>query len=828
MHYQKGGTSMGGSIAKVAVSSATYSIDKPYDYLLPAHLAETAKPGMRVIVPFSRGNRRAEALILSIAEESEFSKLKPIDSVIDTEPVLTPAQIKLALWMRERFFCTVYDAVRAMLPTGLWYQIRYRYRIADGLNRPAAQAAAGRSRAALEVLDYLFEAKKPIEERDIRQALGASVVDQGLRRLLDAGAIVQLIDEHRRVQDKLQKFVSLAILSEEAINLADRKRKSAKKQAEVLDLLASAGQISSKELAYYTGATAQTLKAMERAGPTTTETREVFRRPQLTPRPGAAGSGLTSEQDAVYQGLLALYEKSSPEAALLHGITGSGKTAVYLHLIDRVIQDGKTAIVLVPEIALTPQLMGNFTAQFGDRVAVLHSALGLGERYDEWKRIKSGDVSVVVGTRSAVFAPLSNLGVIVIDEEQEYTYKSENAPRYHARDVAKYRCVQENALLLMGSATPSIETAYGARGGQVHAFSLTTRYNQKELPQVIIADMRENLKAGNPGHISFELEQELQRNLKAGEQSILFLNRRGTSNLLVCGECGFTYTCDKCSVGLTYHRANGRMMCHYCGSSQPAEEDCPDCAGIIKHVGAGTQRIQAELETMFPGREILRMDTDTITPSQSHDDLLTKFEKENIPILVGTQMVTKGLDFPHVTLVGVILADQGLYMGDYRAQERTFSLITQVVGRAGRGQRAGRAVIQTFTPDHEVIRLAANQDYDGFYEREITMRRLQGAPPAMDLISLTCTGQDETTVLRCVTGIRRTLQRRLLELGEGAEIIGPAPAGVVKVNNRYRYHVILRCKQNKIVRDFIAHMLRRVPAMKEYRGVSVYGDVNGF
>jgi len=471
--------------------------------------------------------------------------------------------------------------------------------------------------------------------------------------------------------------------------------------------------------------------------------------------------------------------------------------------------------------------MGTFSARFGDRVAVLHSALGLGERYDEWKRIRSGCVSVVVGTRSAVFAPVKNLGVIVIDEEQEHTYKSEQSPRYHARDVAKYRCAQENALLLMGSATPSVETNYGAETGRYHAFRLTARYNQMELPEVIIADMRENLKAGNGTNISSELYHELTKNIEAGEQSILFLNRRGTSSLLVCGACGYTYTCEKCSVGLTYHRANGRLMCHYCGLSRPVEEACPDCGGILKHVGAGTQRVQEELAELFPGCEILRMDTDIITPTVGHDALLKRFEREKIPILVGTQMVTKGLDFPNVTLVGVITADQGLYMNDYRAQERTFSLVTQVIGRAGRGEKAGRAVIQTFTPQHEVIELAARQDYDGFYEREITLRGLQGAPPKMDLISITCTGPDETTVLRCITGIRRALLKQLSELGEGAEIIGPAPAGVVKVNNRYRYHVTIRCKQNKLVRGYIAHILKRVPTLKEYRGVSVYGDIDG-
>ena len=819
---------MPGPIAKIAVSSATYSIDRPYDYLIPEHLADQAKPGMRVIVPFARGNRRTEGIILGIEEESVYTRLKPIDSIVDQQPVLDEAQIRLALWMRERFFCTVYDAVHAMLPTGLWYRIQYRYRLAEGQNRPSAEMAAGGAKAALAVLDMMFASDKPVAESDLKKKLGEKNAANGIRRLLDAGVIVQQIDEKQRVQDKMQKFVTLAITPDDAHELAERKRQSAKKQAEVLTILAGAGEVSAKELAYYTGASTQTLNAMARNGLIHIESREVFRRPAVTPRAGAADSKLTESQQTVYEGLLRLYESNKPEAALLHGITGSGKTAVYLHLVDQVIKDGKTAIILVPEIALTPQLMGKFVAQFGDQVAVLHSALGLGERYDEWKRIHSGAVSVVVGTRSAIFAPLKNLGVIIIDEEQEHTYKSEQAPRYHAREIAKYRCTQDKALLLMGSATPAIETMYGAREGRYHYFALNTRFNQMELPDVIVADMRENLKSGNGGNLSFALMDELEKNIKAGEQSILFLNRRGTSNLLVCGECGYTYTCESCSVSLTYHRANSRMMCHYCGTSEPVEENCPDCAGIIKHVGAGTQRIEDELKERFPDTEVLRMDTDIISPTQSHDALLTRFERERIPILIGTQMVTKGLDFANVTLVGVISADQGLYMGDYRAQERTFSLVTQVIGRAGRGEVAGRAVIQTFTPQNEVITLAAGQDYDGFYEREITLRSLQSAPPLMDLISIVCQGADETTVLRCITSIRRTLQKHSADLGDRAEIIGPAPAGIVKVNNRYRYQVTIRCKQNKVIRGLVAHILKRVPEMKEYRGVSVHGDVDGF
>ena len=817
---------MSGPVVKVAVSSATYSIDKPYDYLVPEPLADAVRPGVRVIVPFARGNRRCEGLVLAVEEESAYTRLKPIDSVVDDRPVLDASQIKLALWMRDRFFCTVYDAVRAMLPTGLWHQIHYRYRLADGMNRPSAEAAVNYDAVAIQVLESLSEARDGIEKRELERALGERVAANGIKKLLDADVIVQLVDESRRVKDKLQKFVTLAISADEALAIAERKRRTAKKQAEVLELLSSAGEVSAKELAYYTGASSATFTALSKAGLVLIENREIFRRPEHAKRTRPTERELTAEQQVAYDGLLALYKSERPEAALLHGVTGSGKTAVYLHLIDQVIQDGKTAIVLVPEIALTPQLMSNFTARFGDNVAVLHSALGLGERYDEWKRIRAGDVSVVVGTRSAVFAPVQNLGLIVMDEEQEHTYKSEQAPRYHARDVAKYRCARGRALLLMGSATPAIETSYAARTGRYHTFGLTARYNRMQLPEVIIADMRESLKSGNGTNISNELRTALTANIEAGQQSILFLNRRGTSNLLVCGECGYTYSCENCSVSQTYHRANNRLMCHYCGQSRPAEEDCPDCGGILKHVGAGTQRVQEELQAIFPGQKILRMDTDTITPSQSHAVLLARFEQEKIPILVGTQMVAKGLDFPNVTLVGVISADQGLYMGDYRAQERTFSLITQVVGRAGRGTLSGRAVIQTFTPCHEVVALAAAQDYDGFYEREVLLRRLQGVPPIMDLISITCTGLDESVVLHCITSIRRTLERRAGELGEGVLVIGPAPAGVLKVNNRYRYHVTIRCKQNKLVRGLVAHILRRVPTLKEYRGVTVFGDVD--
>ena len=807
-------------VVKVAVAAATYAIDKAYDYL--ASRGEHVAPGMRVIVPFARANRRTEGIILSVTERSDVQKLKPIDCVLDEHPILDENQLKLLVWMQRRFFCTIYDAVHVILPTGLWYQISYHYTVLPTVNESVADLSADTQ----EIFAFLKEHNKAVDEKILYETFGKQKADLSLKKLLDLHFIERNAKEKRKVNDKTQKFVHLSIPKEEAEELARVKQKTAKKQAEVLAILATSGRISVKELSYFTGIATNSLQALEKAGVLEITSEEVFRRPKGTSRNTSDDKTLSKAQESVFLGLKALLDENRAQGALLYGVTGSGKTAVYLALVEAALKQGKTAIILVPEIALTPQLMGKFTQRFGENVAVLHSALGLGERYDEWKRIATGSVNVVVGTRSAIFAPLKNIGVIVIDEEQEHTYKSDAAPRYHAKDIAFFRAGQDNALVLLGSATPSIETAYGAKSGRYHSFSLEERYNKMSLPQVIIADMKENLKAGNASNISYELQDELAKNLQKGQQSILFLNRRGSATLLLCGECGYTFECADCSVNLIYHRANKRLMCHYCGHSATVPDACTDCGGALKHVGAGTQKIEEELNELFPKTKILRMDTDTIGPAFNHDALLAKFEKEEIPILIGTQMVTKGLDFPNVSLVGVISADQGLYLNDYRAQERSFSLITQVVGRAGRGLISGRAVIQTFTPDHEVIALAQKQDYHGFYQREITMRSMQMAPPFIDFLSIVATGQDEAAVLRCITSIRRAISEKLSEFGEDATLLGPAPAGVLKVNKRFRYQITLRAKQNKLIREYIAYILKKVPMMKEYRGVSVYADID--
>lgn len=816
-------------LAKIALKAATFSIDKPYDYLLPPELMELAQSGMRVLVPFGAGNRRTEGLILAIYQGERGPKLKALAALLDEEPVLGAEGIQLALWMRERYFCTVYDAARAMLPAGLYYALQDRYTLVNGADKEGAYEAAGRSDHARRILDLIYAAGGSAELGQIRAAFEAKDPNPALKSLSDKGILTLETSAMRGVGDKTEQLACLAIPPEEALALVAPKRKTAPLRYAVVELLAGIGEGSSKEICYFTGATPATLKSLEKSGMIELSKQEVLRRVAMEKTEPAGPVELNEEQESAFQGLDALCTQEKTGAALLYGVTGSGKTSVYIKLIQSVLARGRTAMVLVPEIALTPQLLHIFTSHFGDSIAVLHSSLRAGERYDEWKRVRTGRARVVIGTRSAVFAPLENLGLIILDEEQEYTYKSENVPRYHARDVAKFRCARNNALLLLGSATPSVESMYLAKTGVYRLFTLQKRFNEQALPRVLIADMKRELKKGNGTSISGLLRREIEDNLQKGEQTILFINRRGSSRMVSCGECGAVPECPRCSVYLTYHSANNRLMCHHCGHSERLPDVCPQCGGELTFVGTGTQRVQVELEAAFPGVEILRMDTDTVTAKQSHEKLLSRFRQERVPILLGTQMVAKGLDFENVTLVGVIAADLSLYVDDYRAGERTFSLLTQVVGRAGRGEKLGRAVIQTFTPENEVVTNAAAQDYDAFYEQEVQMRALRACPPFRDLLVLTASGTEESQVLGVCMKLRRTLedwlgteQYRAL----GIQLLGPAPAAVARVNNRFRYKLTLIGKNTKELRGLAAYLVCAVQNDKENRGVSVFADVN--
>ena len=817
-------------IAKVALKAATYAIDKPYDYTVPSQLSDAVQPGMRVIVPFGAGNRHTEGIILALAGgQQPEPRRKALLTLLDEEPVLDSQALRLALWVRERWFCTVYEAARAMLPAGLYFSLQDSWKLAEGIDREAAYAAAGRSEHARSVLDILYASGGQADVLQIKDAFGLKDPNPALRQLRDSGVLVLETSASRGVGDKTEQVATLAIPAEEALAQMASRRRTAPLQYAVVELMCSIGSASAKEICYFTGASGATLRALAKHGILTLEQREVYRRVAAEQVERAQPPTLNPRQQEAFLGLDALAAGGKPAAALLYGVTGSGKTQVYLKLIYAALARGRSAMVLVPEIALTPQLLRLFSAHFGDEIAVLHSSLRAGERYDEWKRIRSGAARVVIGTRSAVFAPLSGLGLIILDEEQEYTYKSEQVPKYHARDVAKFRCAQTGALLLLGSATPSVESMYWAQRGVYHLFTLEERYNQRALPGVEIVDMKEELRAGNGGSLSRPLLQALEENMARGEQSILFLNRRGANRMVSCGECGHVPVCPRCSVHLTYHSANGRLMCHYCGHSQPLPPACPECGGMLNFIGVGTQKVQEELEAAFPGREILRMDTDTVSAVHSHEKLLTRFEREKVPILVGTQMVAKGLDFENVTLVGVISADQSLYVDDYRAGERTFSLLTQVVGRAGRGAKGGRAMIQTYTPENDVILCAASQDYDRFYRQEIELRRLRGCPPFRDLFVITASGRSESAVLRTCHRLRGTLEQWLTQppLAElDLQVLGPAPAAVARVNDRYRYRITLAGQNSPQLRSALAYLLRCAQSDKENKGVSVSADVN--
>ena len=802
-------------IAKIAIEAATYAIDKPYDYLAPEGMNVCA--GMRVTVPFGRGNRRSEGMVLAVETGRPDRQQKAIESVLDETPQLSGEQIRLALWMCQRYFCTFYDALHAILPIGLWYQHREIWTLCGNVGSETL------TDKELQLAERLRQGEQSFSDLQAAQPQARVI----LQKLQEMGLASCRRESSRRTADKTDKLISLAIGPEEAEALLREKRNRAPRQADALAFLLKNGETSLHELLYFTGISRGAVTKMVHAEILSQREQEVFR-VQLRPADSKAPEiRLNEEQQTAYDQILQRIHGGKPGVTLLQGVTGSGKTEIYISLAQRLLQEGKTAMILVPEIALTPQMMQRFSAYFGEDVALLHSGLGIAERYDQYKRIRKGMAKIVLGTRSAVFAPLSHLGMIVIDEEQEGSYESENPPCYHARDIAKFRCAREGAWLVLGSATPTVETAYLAQKGDYHLALLRKRYNQNALPSVTLADMRQELRQGNCTSISQPLYREIQKNLELGQQTILFLNRRGNSRQMICPGCGYVPQCPRCSVYLTYHSANRRMMCHYCGYSEPFAEECPECGIPFKPIGSGTQKVEQELKELFPGTPVLRMDADSV--GGQHEKMLQKFEKEKIPILLGTQMVAKGLDFDTVTLVGVLAADQSLYVDHYRAAERTFVLLTQVVGRAGRGASLGRAVIQTYTPENEVLLDAAAQDYESFFRREIGLRRIRREPPFADEVILTVTGTEEEAVRRACVQVRDSLR---LAAGKAPydemelEILGPAPAGVVKVNNRFRYRITVVGKCSAPVRRLLAAYMKEFAKRKENRTLHIFAECN--
>ena len=807
-------------VALVAVEGIAYHFDAPYSYKIPSELSECAQPGCRVMVPFGNGNRKKHGLILSVKplDTENKSKLKTIINVIDKKPLFDEEMISLVFWLKETTFCTLFEAAKTMLPAG----IGLNYVVSYMANQVAEDTINQFSDEEKRIYDYLKDKYKFIKKEKVLTDLGLDSETKTLEKLVKSGVLLTNVDSKQKTGDLTVKNVRLALSEEETENVLPS---LTAKQKSVVRLLLDIGGASVKEVCYFTGVTPAVIKAIVKKGYAELYDSEIYRKPRYEKSDIKSESPkLTESQNKAFNELFNQYKSGKGSASLLFGVTGSGKTQVFLKLIEEVVNDGKGVIVMVPEIALTPQTLGIFYSHFGDRVAVFHSALSAGERIDEWKRVKNGEAKIAIGTRSAVFAPFSNLGLIVIDEEQEHTYKSEMNPRYHARDVARFRCAHNNALLLLSSATPSIESYKNAVDGKYSFIKLTERYGKAVLPDVVTVDISDT-----KGPISNELYSALEECLEDNKQAILLMNRRGFNTFASCSACKTVLSCPNCSISLTYHNANNRLMCHYCGHSEVFTDTCPECKEkAVRYAGFGTQRIEEELQSVFPSARILRMDADTTMARYSYQDKLTAFAKGEYDILLGTQMVAKGLDFPRVTLVGVISIDHQLYNDDFRSSEKAFDLLTQVVGRSGRGDFKGRAFIQTVLPDNDIIELSALQDYESFYKTEEIIRKSMVYPPFCDICSLTFTSEQFN---QSVAGAKLFFEMiKNAVTGEFSDVkinlLGPLQPRVSKINNKYRNVITIKCKNNKRFREMMSKLLKEYMKNSKFSAANVTIDIN--
>ena len=723
----------------VAVSNATFHFDKLYTYAVMPDQQDTVRLGSMVLVPFGRGSRARMGVVLACDAEPESAKLKFLFDVAPASACLTPELLRLVHFLKERTFCTYYEAVKAVIP----YGAQYKPTVAeDGVTPVLQKQLVRHTENAYKLVGTL-----PPKPRPTAKQLAAVALLAGGERTLSA------LEE---------KGISRAVLD----NLCAKSVLECSKVNKSIDLYSSI---------------------------------PLKNEPIL----------LTEEQQAAYDALLPGLEDAAPHSALLYGVTGSGKTLVFLKLIEHCLQMGRRALVLVPEISLTPQMILRLKSQFGKRVAVQHSALNHTERLLQWQMIQDGGADIVVGTRSAIFSPLENIGLVIIDEEQEHTYRSESAPRYSAHEVARQRAAENGALLLLASATPSTESYYAAQHGRTQLVRLTKRYGGNPLPKVQIVDMRAELASGNPREISLAMEDAIRHNLEAGKQTILLLNRRGYQTVAQCEDCREVLKCQKCSVPMVYHKSAHKLLCHYCGSQlDPPPARCPACGGKLQYRGFGTQKAEEELAKLFPEARILRMDQDTTAAKDAHEKLLAKFARHEYDIMVGTQMVAKGLDFEDVTLVGVLGIDSLLFAQGFRAYETVFSLVTQVVGRSGRAKDPGFAIIQTTDPDNPVLKLAAAQDYDAFFEQEIAYRKLGLYPPFCGLCVVGFAGPKESEVARASARFAALLGRQAAKQPDlPLRVLGPTPGSIEKINDSYRYKLTVKCRNDRRFRDLIRETL---------------------
>lgn len=808
------------SVALVAVENVAYHFDIFYSYTIPDYLKSKVKEGMRVLVPFGRSKvAKRQGVVFGFAEKQDSIRYKDIISVLDDEPFFSKENLELAEFLKDRTFCTYFEGIRVQFPAGYGFKTDVKYFAV------ATKKAQNLSDTEKQVYDYMLTLEDFAEKGQVYNSLGLDKSCGIIEKLVSKELVIKSYTADKAMDDASVKTALAAISREDAENV-----KFTPKQESVMNLLWDMGQLSIKEICYFTGVTSAVINTLSKKNYVTIEEVTVYRTPetQLIDKKADKSIALTEAQKKAYDNLMEKY-RSGGGVSLLYGITGSGKTSVFLSLIDEVIKDGRQVIVMVPEISLTPQMMAIFKGRYGSDIAIFHSALSQGERRDEYKRVRDGKVKIVVGTRSAVFAPFENIGLIVIDEEQEHTYKSESSPKYHTKDVARFRASKHKALLLLSSATPSMESYAAAKRGKYDLEVLPERYGDAVLPDVSVVDMKAERQAGNKYNLSSELLERLEKNLEDKKQSILLINRRGYNTFVACDSCGSVVNCPSCSISLTYHSANNRLMCHYCGYSVPFTKVCPECGKEdVRYAGYGTQRIEKELEELLPEAKILRMDTDSTSTRYSFEKNIVEFGEGKYDIMLGTQMVAKGLNFENVTLVGVINADQQLNNDDFKSQERTFDLLTQVVGRSGRGKNKGTAVIQTLTPENHIIRLAQQQDYDSFFSNEIIIRKAMVYPPYCDICSVCFVSENEIKALNASRDFLQELKNATAQKYKDVKIIvlGPMPPRLSKINNKYRYRIIIKCKNNKQFRNMLSELLISFGKNKKYSDVSVVADIN--
>ncbi|MBP0724855.1 primosomal protein N' [Bacillus sp. RG28] len=759
--------------ASVLVDVSVRQTDRAFDYAIPNRWEDAVQPGMRVIVPF--GPRKVQGIVLAVKDHTSVSKVKEIGEVLDVIPVLTEELLLLGTYLSEETLCFLITAYQAMLPTAIKAVYKKFVRL-----------------HSKESIDYLPEELQAIfthlERREWSELEELVSKITTVQRAIKEGLLEVDYEVKNKANKKVERVATLLEVFDHEANSI-----SSPQQRDIIEFLRLNGQTSIKELKERLGITESPIKTLQKNKVINVHSIEVYRDPYVNKQINRTSPlPLVDEQKNAYEKIATSISNNEHKVHLLHGVTGSGKTEVYLQTIQNVLNLNKEAIVLVPEIALTPQIVERFKGRFGNDVAVLHSGLSIGEKYDEWRKIQRKEVKVVVGARSAIFAPFENLGLIIIDEEHETTYKQDEHPRYHARDVAIWRGNYHSCSVVLGSATPTLESYARAQKGVYELETMEKRVNQDALPTVEVVDMREELHRGNRSMFSTALHEKIEDRLQKKEQIILFLNRRGYSSFVMCRDCGFVIQCPHCEVSLTYHKNTHRLKCHYCGYEEHMPKVCPSCqSDYIRFFGTGTQKVEEAIYQQFPEARVIRMDNDTTSRKGSHEKMLKQFGNGEADILLGTQMIAKGLDFPKVTLVGVLAADSSLHLPDFRASERTFSLLTQVSGRAGRHDLPGEVVVQTYTPEHYSIELAKDQNYLDFYEQEMKIRRNFHYPPYYYLVLISISHQDLMKVVKVSEQIAIYLREHL---SNKSIILGPVSSPIPKIKDKFRYQCVIKYK----------------------------------